>query len=259
MFPESQPSQPNGQNPYNFQGGFNPFSMGAFQNYFYGGTPGGGVPSASSEPRYRNKRKQILSGVDNAKTPEDLTNIQNELDTLDADRQSYMNNALISGAYSSAGPVLGLIANQQGLNALENVNPESYVPQELKDAAGAATLAANSSAVPNQAQQTADILAASTKAAGDAQLAAITPEQVQLAAVRAQKGTNQAINNMATQGANIQRENKRYADSLKTKVGDARQQAKNLLELKKAELEEARVRNATNLADNLGRALLLMA
>jgi len=284
------PIQP-GFNPY--AGGFNPFAMGQFGSYF--GNMGGGVPDASSGFRYRDKRDQLTQQADalsanlpntgNAdffktladapdlsagnrqdamdstrtfSTPGQVADVNKEINTLDADRNSYEATGLASGLPGAVGSVLGILENEKGLNRLEGINPESYIPQETKDAAAAATLASNSSATSDRNQRIADINANTNAVSGQAQLTAGTPEEVQQVVLMAQKNANNAVNELGREGAVGQKGNKRYADTLNMKVGEMRQGVKNMIEEQKAKHREARTRNAAELATNLGITALTM-
>jgi len=280
-----------GQNAGN--GGFNPFQMGMFGSYF--GNTGGGVPDASSGFRYRDKRGQLQQqadalsanlpntgnadffktladapdlspgnrqdAMDNTRTystPGQVADVNKEIDTLDADRNSYIGTGLASGLPGAVSSVLGIVQNEQGLNRLEGINPESYIPQESKDAAAAATLASNSSSTSDRNQRISDINTNTNMVTGNAQLTARTPEEVQQVVLMAQKNANKAVNELGREGVAGRKDNKRYADTLNMKLGDMRQGVKNMIETKKSQLREARTRNAAELATNLGITALTM-
>lgn len=231
----------------------NPFAYGQFGSYF---NSGGGVPPASSGFRYRDKRGKLGASLKEPGADKDA--IQGEIDTLDADRNSYIAHGAISGGASAAGNIFALVRNNQALNHLENANPNEYVPQELRDVAGAAGLAANSASVSDRGQRMEDINRNANEAFGNAQLAAQTPEQLQQAAIQIQKAKNNAINDMGREGQASQRDRRRYADATSMKLGESLQNVKNNIEATKADIREAQVRNLSNLFDNLGTAALMM-
>lgn len=288
--PMMQMQQPGFSNAYN--------PIAAMFGQYYGQNVGGGVPPASSGFRYRNKKAQltgdatgipaateatknnaIVAGsyenwdptdpgyADAQKIASDLKtpvspvpnlDAQKELQTLNADRKSYIANGLVSGLPGVISSIAALHDNAQGLKRLNGLNPESYIPQEVRDVAGAATLASKSAVTADNAQRKADINANANAVVGNAQLTASTPEQLQQIALLTQKNSNNAINELGREGTTTQTGRKRYADTLNMNLGNMRQGVKNLIEQQKATLREAQSRNRTQLLENLGMTALTM-
>jgi len=231
-------------------GGYgNMFGSGQFGSYF-----GGGVPPASSGFRYRNKRNQLTSALSALKAdpnadPAKELDLKNELSNLKAARNSYKVAGIVSAAPAVIGNTAALINNVRTLNSLNRANPDEYVSQELRDAAGTAGQAAASASVSDRGQRISDINAAGNTAFQDASVAATSPDQVIKTAMNVQRNKNNAFNQMGAEGQRTQSERKRYRDSLNMKIGDIRQNVKNEIEKQKSTVRGDMIRQGTGVLE----------
>lgn len=227
----------------------NMFGSGQFGSYF-----GGGVPPASSGFRYRNKRNQLNTALKAMKAdpnadPEKTKDLENELGDLKAARNSYMASGIASALPGVIGNTAGLVNNIRTLNSLNQANPDEYISQEIKNAAGSAGQAAASASVSDRGQRISDINAAGNTAFQDASVAATSPDQVIKTAMNVQRNKNAAMNQMGAEGQRTQSERKRYRDSLNMKIGDMRQNIKNEIEKQKSTVRGDMIRQGTGILD----------
>ncbi len=238
-------------------GGYNPFRSGAYASmYGYGGMP----PQASGF-RYRNEMNQygqqladlgaLPQSVENA---EKMAEIQGKMQDLSAARSSYTGNAMAGAIPGVINAGIGIYDKLQALKKLKKLNPEDFIPKELKSSIGevrgeqaGANLAAASARTADDAFRREQLQQASNQATQTAMLAAQTPDQVQNAAIRAQQVKNQGIRQLGAEGLATQGQRKQFAQQL---GGQARN-----LEMQMGFLREKERKNIQSQIDATKQAL----
>jgi hypothetical protein len=210
----------------NMTGGYNPFRYGAFSS-MYGM---GGMPPQASGFRYRNEMNQYNNelarlnsetGAPTEETAAKIASIQNKMNDLSAARNSYVGNAVAGSAPGIVGSAIGIYDKYQALKELRKLNPEDFIPKELKSGItelGAteqeAKLRAASAKTSDDAFRREQMQQASNEAVQNSMLAATSPDQVQNAAIQAQKVRNAGIRQLGAEGQASQGQRRQYADSL---------------------------------------------
>jgi hypothetical protein len=238
-------------------GGYNPFRMGAYSSM----SAFGGMPPQASGFRYRNEMNQydqqlanLASQPQTAESAEKMLDIQNKMQDLSAARSSYTGNAIAGAAPGIISSGIGIIDKLSALKKLKKLNPDDFIPKELKssiaDVRGeqaGAQMSAASARTADDAFRREQMQQAANQATQTAMLAATSPDQVQNAAIKAQKIQNQGIRQLGAEGVATQSQRKQLARQI---GGEARN-----LEMQMGFLREKERKNIQNQIDATKQAL----
>jgi len=139
----------------------------------------------------------------------------------------------------------------------EKAGIQDLVPQATKDALGETTLRANSTRASNYSNQLDNIRSNENTAIGNAQLAATSPDQIQRAAIAAQKNSNRAILNLGEQGIQSQRHARSQKLGLQNTVGQIQQRARQNYEDGLASFYNAKQQQVGNMINGVAGAALM--
>jgi len=249
-------------------GGYNPFRTGAYA----GMSAFGGMPPQASGFRYRNKMNEYrndLAGVDKkvadygqmigppdpAKLAEfgaEKATTQEAMDKLSAERKSYIGNAVAGAAPGVISGVIGIVDKQRALNKLRGLNPNDYIPEEMKATTAQAKLSAASSKTADDAFRRSQLQQSANNATQAAILGATSPEQVQNAALRAQKVQNQGIQQLGAEGLAGQNQRKQYANQLAMQQGQMRQNIQDSIQKQIDATKQAKMKDIYGTLGSIG-------
>jgi len=216
--------------------------------------PYAGKYGTSSAPTVPNRTLQTISGVSN--TP-DITDPGATTGSGSGSGLSGAQKFGIAGGTQALGGIYNLIQLGRQKRKFEKAGIQDIVPQATKDALGEATLRANSTRASNYSQQLDNIRSNENTAIGNAQLAATSPDQIQRAAIAAQKNSNRAVLNLGEMGVQSQRQNRAQKTALQGTVAGYQDQARRNYEQGLASFYNAKQQQIGNMINGVAGSALL--
>ena len=165
----------------------------------------------------------------------------------------------ISAGAGVAGATVGAILAQRALNARRRGGVLDIRPDSLKSQLGEYALRAKSSQLPNYTQALNNIQSTQTQAAGDAQLSATSPAQLQAMIAKNARYGNQAKMGLATAGADFQQRNLATQRGLMNQSANYQERARNEYNTDVSNLRNAVWSNINNAVNTAGQAALMIA
>ena len=165
----------------------------------------------------------------------------------------------ISGGLGVVGSTVGAILAQRALNARKRRGVLDIRPDSLKSQLGEYALRAKSAQLPNYAQALNNIQSTQTQAAGDAQLAATSPAQLQAMIAKNARYANQAKMGLANAGADFQQRNLATQRGLMNQSANYQERARNEYNTDISSLRNAVWSNINNAVNTAGQAALMIA
>lgn len=165
----------------------------------------------------------------------------------------------VAGGANVAGSIIAAINAQRALNERKRRGVLDIRPEALKTDLGEYSLKAKSAQVPNYAQAVSEIQGTQSQAAGDAALAATSPDQLQAMILKNARIANNAKLGLTQAGVNLQRENQAIKRGLTAQSAAYQDRARQEYDTDIANLKNAVWQNINNAVNSGAQTALMMA
>lgn len=165
----------------------------------------------------------------------------------------------LSAGTGVIGSTVGAILAQRALNARKRAGVLDIRPDSLKSQLGEYALRSKSAQLPNYTQALNNIQSTQAQAAGDAQLAATSPAQLQAMIAKNARFANQAKLGLSNAGADFQQRNLAVQRGLMNQSANYQERARNEYNTDVSNLRNSVWSNINNAVKTAGQAALMMA